>query len=139
MTASPSRKASEADLETPEVRRLFQPEIGRERLQTFLRERAPARRGCAHARGTACGALFFVIQNCATESRAAYGKLHLQQDGRLTFDGSEIENMALLARRCVASMARRKETLKLLSLPRRACPRADGGGRSIGRSTGSRS
>ena len=66
----------------------------------------------ADSRGTACGALFFVIQNSVTKNRAAYGKLRLQQDGRLTFDGCEIKNLAMLTRLCVAAMVRQKETLR---------------------------
>ena len=67
----------------------------------------------ADTRGTAFGALFFVIQKSVAENQAAYGQLHLQRDGRLTFDGCEIKSMALLAHLCVAAMARSKEALKI--------------------------
>jgi 3-oxoacyl-[acyl-carrier-protein] synthase II len=61
----------------------------------------------------ACGALFFVIEKSVKENRAAYGELRLHQDGRLTFDGYEIENIAMLARRCVSAVARQKRTSKI--------------------------
>ncbi|MGD8963332.1 MAG: beta-ketoacyl synthase N-terminal-like domain-containing protein [Desulfobacterales bacterium] len=70
----------------------------------------------AQSRDTACGALFFVIENSVSKKRAAYGELHLNQDGRLTLDGREIKTMARLARLCVTAMARRKEILNQTAL-----------------------
>lgn len=67
----------------------------------------------AESRDTAGGALFFVIEKSVKENRAAYGELRLHQDGRLTFEGCEIKNISMLARRCVAAAARRKKTLKI--------------------------
>lgn len=62
---------------------------------------------------TVCGALFFVIEKSVKKNRAAYGRLKLHPGGRLTFDGNEVETIAMLARMCMATKIRQEKPLKI--------------------------
>ena len=48
------------------------------------------------------GALFFMIENCPSNQSLSYGKLALDRDGNLLFNGSETPDFYLLFQKCLA-------------------------------------
>jgi 3-oxoacyl-[acyl-carrier-protein] synthase II len=48
------------------------------------------------------GALFFMIEQCPAEGSNSYGKLSLDKEGTLRFNGRKIRNFQDLAHRCLA-------------------------------------
>jgi 3-oxoacyl-[acyl-carrier-protein] synthase II len=54
-----------------------------------------------------CGALFFVIEKKPTRRQVTYGRLCLETNGALKFDDDEIENLPMLAEKCLSAVSKK--------------------------------